>query len=208
MRKKKVFVLVILVFVLSAGWLWRFTALNRLFQENYLPHYVEYSMGEDVAFGENRLLYSLSCDGYAVNAQKREIFLFEDYAEKYGFSPQSYSRRMGGIAAPDAVVEVTVVLKNEADTGAESRIPLSCFYIYSDSWSASVDGGLFLYSNPGWDPAAVNLYLDPGEEVTVVLPFSVRTAVMPKHVWNQFEKTDMRLLVALYPENIAVRLNG
>ena len=209
MRKQiKYSVATAVVLILAVAWVWRYTALNQLFEENYLPHPVEYSIGEEVEYGKNRIYYGCSSEGYSVVVQGREILSFDEYAGKYGFAPTAYEERFGSGTTPYAVVEVTAVIKNIDDTSGESYVPLQEFMIHGNVWSFGIDTTLFMNSNPDWDPSVANLYLDPGDQVTVVLPFSVVNSLIPERLKESFKIADMWLLVTNYPENINIRLSA
>lgn len=194
--------------LLAAAWVWRYTALNRLFAENYLPYPVEYAMGEEVEYGGNRIFFKYSSEGYSITVQEREILSFDEYAGKYGFPPTAYEERFGAGTTPDAVVEVTAVIKNIDDTSGEGCVPLPEFMLHGGVWSFGIDNTLFMNSNPNWDPSIAYLSLEPGDEVTVVLPFSVVDNLIPESMRENFETTDMWLLVTNYPEKIDVRLSA
>ena len=51
-RKTKCGIVVTVVMLLASAWIWRYVALNRLFEENYLPFPVEYAMGKEVEYGK------------------------------------------------------------------------------------------------------------------------------------------------------------
>ena len=207
-RKTKCGIVVTIVMLLACVWTWRYVALNRLFEENYLPVPVEYAMGEEVAYGENRIFYKFDSEGYSITVRGRDILSFDEYAEKYGFSPTAYEERFGAGTTPDAVVEVIVVIRNIDDISGESCIPLQEFQLHGGVWNFQIDSALFLNSNPNWDPSIANLYLDPGDEATVVLPFSVVGRLIPKRMQDNFETSDMWLLVTYYPENINICLSA
>ncbi|MGM9606337.1 MAG: hypothetical protein ACI3XJ_02410 [Oscillospiraceae bacterium] len=194
--------------VLAAAWIWRYMSLNQLFEENYLPFYVEYAMGEEVFYGENRMVYSYTSDGYTITVKNRELLSFDVYAAKCGFEPSAFEERFGTGTTPDAIVEVTVIIRNADDYSGESYVSLQEFVIHGETWRFGLNGALFLNSNPGWDSAVRNIQLEPGKAITVVLPFCITASAMPEEQWSQLDATDMRLLVTNYPENIEIRLNG
>ena len=207
-RKTKCGIVVTVVMLLASAWIWRYVALNRLFEENYLPFPVEYAMGKEVEYGKNRIFFKCSSEGYSVSVQGKEILTFGEYAKKYGFSPSAYEDRYGSGTTPDAIVEVTVNIKNVDDASGESCVPLQEFILHGDVWSFGVDSALFLNSNPNWDPSVMLLSLDVGSECTVVLPFSIVDDLMPKNIRDHFDATDMWLLATNYPERTDICLTA
>lgn len=206
-KRKKRIVIAIVIAALAIAWIWRYVSLNRMFRENYMPFHEEYAIGEEVVYGENRIYYGMSSEGYSLTVNGREIHSFEEYAEKYGFPVSAYEERYGEGTTPDAVVEVMVTIKNIDASSEENGVPLNEFLIHSDTWSFIIEPTLFMNSNPGWDATVVQLHLDVGESVDVVLPFSINSSLIPKNEWENFTTTDIRLLVTSYPTEMDVCLN-
>jgi len=127
-------------FVLAAGWIWRYNALNTFYNNLYEKNRMTYHIGEIVPFGDDRLEMGISTDGYSIRLDNFAVMELSDFLASVSVSEEAVNTK------PDKVAVAYATLLNE-DSKAPG-IMLNDFTLHGIDNYANVDWELVRISNP------------------------------------------------------------
>lgn len=201
MKKKKIIIIALILFILSIAWGVRVICLNKEVKNltsDSLQKYEE--IGEWVEFGENYLMDSY-CNGYSIRIDDFRIVEYEKYIKE--MSTLGYQENDVSGCKPEKVLEVGITLKNEENV--DIGIPfLSAWLVGQDFYSVL---------NPEWFDAVNNLKESGGgiklhnnTEFKLKLPYPILDSTYREKYRRKLKKEKLWLCITRYPEQRWVRV--
>lgn len=180
------------VVLLAAGWIWRYTALNSFYAGLYEQSRCTYPPGEIVPFGDDRTEMGVIADGYSIRLDGFEIMELSDFLSSISVPADSVYTN------PDKVAVAYATLFNE---GSEAPgITLTDFTLHGVDNYANIDWELVTVSNPVLtNTGSYGISLSPGTEYEIILPFALNAPYFGTDTWRHIEQYDFYLHVADYP---------
>lgn len=164
----------LLVLVLAAGWVWRYTTMNVWFNSFLKERRTEiYQIGEDVSFNH----------GYSMRVNEFEIVDYEAYVSAQGL-PEP-----GGIH-PEKLALVYVTLEN-VDSDAEG-VMLTDLSLVGVDISLSSNASVLTAINPILE-GNYGVHLDKGAKCDLILPFELRQSRFGGGTWRHLDRYSLFL---------------
>ena len=119
--RNKALIAVLAILVVSALWVWRYTALNQYYQGLDQSSVVRYQMNEEVPFETDFIEWNVPANGYYISVDGFEILDYHDYLDNAPFALEP-------MLDSDGIALVHITLRNEDSN--DSGIFLSDFCLH------------------------------------------------------------------------------
>lgn len=197
MKKNTKWILIICaVFLLIAGWTWRYISLNEFWKSTIPDEYTKtvFSIGETVTFGKDIFLP----EGFALRANDFTTVDYNDYlADNNIFLERTPTN------PPDKLALIGITLSN---VGSEEKgIGLMDFSLHGIDAFFSANLDLLAASNPILG-GNVGVTLRPGESCDFVLVYEIRDEYLSRHTWNNFDSYALYLTTTVYPAQQEIKI--
>lgn len=186
MKKKWKWIAALLALALLAGlWTWQYSRTQAYYRQYMSENLTEYyKMGEFVElYGETG---GQDISGFSFRVNSKEYVPYGEYLKD-----RDMEDPLAGTFAivPEKLLLVSVTIRNGNDFAGS--FSLQNFKMRGTGAAAHFENVLLLDANPDIKSASVKL--EYGEEITVVLPYSLQKDFYSDWTWSHIEKFDFRL---------------
>jgi len=198
--RNKALIAVLAILVVSALWVWRYTALNQYYQGLDQSSVVRYQMNEKVPFETDFVEWNVPANGYYISVDGFEILDYHDYMDNAPFELEP-------MLDSDGIALVHITLRNEDST--DPGIFLSDFCLHGIDSVQGMDWEILTAANPILN-GGHGIQLKQGTQEEFVLPFYIRKDSFGNDTWNHLQDYSFYLRVTSFPtqKDIALELTN
>ena len=196
--KKRYVVLVIVLLLISVGWVWRYSSLNKYYKDiSADTEKIIYDIGDVVPFEDDRMEGWNQANGYSLKVDRFEIVDSQDFIDKIGFTPNDTYFPSEKIA----VVYITL-FNEESDADGIMLTELSLCGI---DQVLNLNWDLLLAANPILE-GTMGIKLAHNSECGLILPFSLFEKYFSGVTWNNIDNYELFLELTIYPAQKKVKV--
>ena len=196
--KKRYVVLVIVLLLISVGWVWRYSSLNKYYKDiSADTEKIIYDIGDVVPFEDDRMEGWNQANGYSLKVDRFEIVDSQDFIDKIGFTPNDTYFPSEKIA----VVYITL-FNEESDADGIMLTELSLCGI---DQVLNLNWDLLLAANPILE-GNMGIKLAHNSECGLILPFSLFEKYFSGATWNKIDNYELFLELTIYPAQKKVKV--
>lgn len=201
MKRKRWLVIVPILAVLAAIWVWRYISLNEYYKSFQLTTKETHSMHEKVDFGDNWIQKGVSAEGYSLEVISCQIQDYETFIEDNDADGQLKSQ----IAyPPEKLLLLHVILFNQNSdaegvmlidlqvSGIDNIIPME--------WDALIALNPILEGNYG-------ISLAKDSQCELILPYALYKEQFGGHTWRNIEDYAFELCLTRWPTEKRIALS-
>lgn len=198
MKKAVRLILILIAVALLAGaWIWRYTALNKYYDDLANGDYKLFRAGELVPFEDDSNDLYTDLNGYYIRVDGYKVEDYVSYLEKVGLSLPA----MGG--KDDKLALVTVTLVNESCEA--NPVMFSDMILHGVDTVLAMDPDVLVKANSILN-GQTGIALEPGTQCQIILPYLLRKDQFEGSTWRRIEdyKVFLQVTSALTTKDIAV----
>lgn len=190
MKSRKIYWIVCVVFLLTIGWFWRYSSLNRYYRSLSDKSRETYQIGEIVPFGTDFMDKDMCVDGYSIRVNKFEIEDYDSYLASAPFTLENAA------TSPDKVALVYVTLLNE-NSNAEG-VMLTELKLHGIDNYSGLNWDILLAANPVLK-GNYGIRLSTGTEYDLVIPFDLDQTYYGAYTWKHLDEYELFLRITAFP---------
>lgn len=196
--KKRYIVLVIVLLLIAAGWIWRYNSLNKYYEAiSADTEEVIYDIGDVVPFEADRMEGWKQANGYSLKVERFEIVDSQDFINTVGFIPAyNYS--------PCEKIAVAYITLYNEDSDADG-IMLTELSMCGIDQVLNLNWDLLLAANPVLE-GNMGIKLAHNSECSLILPVSLFEKYFSGDTWNNIDNYELFLELTIYPAQKKVKV--
>lgn len=196
--KRRYIVLVIVLFLIAAGWIWRYNSLNKYYEDiSADSEEVIYDIGDVVPFEDDRMEGWKQANGYSLKVERFEIVDSQDFINTVGFIPND------DYFPCEKIAVAYITLYNE-DSDADG-IMLTELSMRGIDQVLNLNWDLLLAANPVLE-GNMGIKLAHNSECSLILPFSLFEKYYSAITWKNIDTYELFLELTIYPTEKVVKV--
>lgn len=196
--KRRYFVFIIILLLITVGWSYRYNSLNEYYEGiSSDATEIVYDIGNVVPFEDDRMGGWKQATGYSLSVDKFEIVDSQDFINTVGFIPtDNYS--------PCEKVAVAYITLYNEDSDAEG-IMLTELSMCGIDQVLNLNWDLLLAANPVLE-GNMGIKLAHNSECSLILPFSLFEKYFSGATWKNIDNYELFLELTIYPAKKIIKV--
>lgn len=196
--KRRYFVFIIILLLITVGWSCRYNLLNEYYEGiSSDATEIVYDIGDVVPFEDDRMGGWKQATGYSLSVDKFEIVDSQDFINTVGFIPtDNYS--------PCEKVAVAYITLYNEDSDAEG-IMLTELSMCGIDQVLNLNWDLLLAANPVLE-GNMGIKLAHNSECSLILPFSLFEKYFSGATWKNMDNYELFLELTIYPAKKIIKV--